>query len=79
MVQYSQSQLNRRSVIFQSQKLFWSFLDSIMINRLIQLFDDKSKNSKVKISNYIENERQIQGLDRSHVTISGEVYGQKEA
>ena len=79
MVRYSQTQLNQRNTIFQSQKRFWSFLDSNMINKLVHLFDDESKNSNVKISNYIENERQIQGLDMTHVTISGEVYGQKEA
>jgi len=73
---YSKSQLNQRHLIIQSQKLFWSFLDSTMINKLIHLFDSTSKNSNVKITNYIENERKVQGLTSSDISVSSQVYGQ---
>jgi hypothetical protein len=78
MVVYSQFDLNKRDMIFQSQKQFWSFLDSTMINKLVHLFDTKSKNSPNKISNYIENERNRQGLETNNISVIGEVYGQKE-
>ena len=76
MVIYSKTQINKRHLFIQSQKLFWSFLDSTMINKLIHLFDKTSENSKVKIVNYIENERKVQGLNSSDISVSSEVYGQ---
>ena len=76
MVLYSKTQLNQRHLIIQSQKLFWSFLDSTMINKLIHLFDSTSENSKVKISTYVENERKVQGLTSSDISVESEVYGQ---
>lgn len=61
----------KRDEIIGSQKLFWSFLDSNIINKLIHLFDD-TDTSPDKISKYVENERKIRGLD--YETIVGKVY-----
>jgi len=66
---------NQRGEIIESQKLFWSFSDSNIINKLIQLFDEKDKSTD-KISNYIENERKVRGLD--YVSIKSIVYYDKK-
>ena len=68
-MEYNQRQ--KRYNIIESQKIFWSFLDSNIINNLIHLFDDTDP-SPDKISKYVENERKIRGLD--YETIVGKVY-----
>ena len=77
MSRYTQTQLNERSAIIQSQKLFGNFLDADIINKLIQLFDNKNTNigKNDKITKYIEDERRKQGLDNTNVLIESEVYG----
>ena len=51
----------QREEIIVSQKLFWSFLDSNIINKLIHLFDETDKSTD-KIGKYIENERRVRGI-----------------
>jgi hypothetical protein len=75
MSRYSFNQLKQRDIIIQSQKLFWNFLDSTMMNKLVHLFDENSSNSHMKITNIIEKERNKQGLDSSDVSGISEVYG----
>jgi len=75
MSSYTQAQLSSRNAIIQSQKLFWDFIDADIINKLINLFDKNNKYSKETISKYIEDERNIQGLQRSGVDIESSVYG----
>ena len=78
MSRYTQTQLDERSKIIESQKLFGKFLDADIINKLVYLFDNTdntyiSKNNK--IIKYIEDERRKQGLDDTNVIIESEVYG----
>ena len=77
MSYYTQEQLNQRSKIIQSQKLFWKHLDKYTINNLINLFDMKDKNSDDKITKYIEKERTEKGLDISNVIIKSELDGER--
>jgi hypothetical protein len=70
---YTPNELNRRKEIIESQLLFWSFLDSITMNKLINLFDDSIKIPD-KISKYVENERRLRGMDEA--SIIGKVYGE---
>jgi hypothetical protein len=65
----------QRNLVIESHKLLWRFLDATMINKLVNLFDDKYNSSNEKICKYIENERIVQGLDASGVTVKSEVYG----
>lgn len=65
------NQRKKREEIIKSQKLFWSFLDSTMMNKLVNLFDDTVADH-AKISKYIENERRMRGMDDASVV--GEVY-----
>ena len=65
----------KRDEIIGSQKLFWSFLDSNIINKLIHLFDD-TESSPNKISKYVEIERKIRGLD--YASIEGKVYREEK-
>jgi hypothetical protein len=71
---YTENQLKQREKIIESQKLFWSMLDSTMVNKLVNLFDD-SRESPYKISKYIEYERKLRGLDKN-IDIIGKVYGE---
>jgi hypothetical protein len=78
MSRYTQTQLNERSKIIESQKLFGNFLDADIINKLVYLFDNTYNNSidkNDKIKKYIEDERKKQGLDNTNVLIKSEVYG----
>lgn len=68
---YTQNEIKHRDLIIQSQKLFWSFLDSNMINKLVNLFDDTVQTPD-KISKYVDNERRLRGLDNAQVI--GKVY-----
>jgi hypothetical protein len=65
-MEYAPNQLNRRKEIIESQQLFWSFLDSTMMNKLVNLFDDTVFGHD-KISNYVENERILRGMDDAKV------------
>lgn len=75
MLHYTQNQLNKRQNIITSQKKLFSIFNRNIINKLINLFDDDD-NITYKISNYIENERKLQGLNSSQITINNYVYGQ---
>lgn len=74
---YTQTQLDDRSKIIQSQDLFGKFLDADIINKLIHLFDIKNTNvgKNDKIIKYIEDERRKQELDNTNILIESEVYG----
>ena len=65
----------QRDEIIGSQKLFWSFLDSNITNKLVHLFDDTESSSN-KIRKYVENERRVRGLDDA--TIEGKIYLEKD-
>jgi hypothetical protein len=65
------NQRKQKEEIITSQKLFWSFLDFTMLNKLVNLFDDTVAGPD-KISKYIENERRIRGMDEASVV--GKVY-----
>lgn len=78
MVKYTKKQLNIRKNILETQPTLCSFLDSNMVNLLVHLFDKSSLNDNVpKISNYIQNERILQGLNNSNIRILHKVYGLK--
>lgn len=67
---FTQSQLNQRNYIIQSQKVLWNFLDSDTINTLVRLFDTRNKTtSKTKIESYIEEERIRQDLESTNIKI----------
>jgi len=68
----SNNQLKQRDEILESQKIFWRFLNSTMMNKIINLFDDAVAGPD-KISKYIENERRLRGMDE--VSVVGKVYG----
>lgn len=72
MSHYTQDQLAQRNKIIQSQKQLWLLLDSDIINKLVYLFDKRI------ISNYIIDEREIQGLDSLDIEVSSKVYGFEE-
>jgi hypothetical protein len=74
MSKYSQQQLNKRERIIQSQVLFGNFLNSEIINNLVLLFDENNKTNH-SIVKYIENERNIEGLNTSNIVIKSKVYG----
>lgn len=63
---YTTNQLKQREEIIESQQLFWSFLNSIMVNKLVNLFDDTVIGHD-KITNYVENERLLRGMDDAKV------------
>lgn len=79
MALYSPNQIRQRDTIIQSQKQFWNFLDSNMINKLIHLFDTPTKIPKSTMSKYIENARKEKALNTSNVSVNSYVYGQKES
>ena len=77
---YTPEELLERDVYIQSQKLFWRFLDSTIVNKLVNLFEKESHNSKKShpmenIRKYIEDERNAQGLDSTGVIVGSSVYG----
>lgn len=63
---YNTNQLKQREEIIESQHLFWSFLNSTMMNKLVNLFDDTVIGHD-KITNYVENERLLRGMDNAKV------------
>jgi hypothetical protein len=65
----------QRNLVIESHKLLWEFLDTTMINKLVNLFDKTDNSSNEKIRKYIENERIAQGLNTSGITVKSEVYG----
>jgi hypothetical protein len=59
----------------KSQKKFIEYLNSDIINKLVQLFDKTSKtNNSKKIINYINDERRAHGLTESDLTYESDVY-----
>ena len=79
MVNYTPEELFERDTYIQSQKLFWRFLDSTIVNKFVYLFAENNKNSNENIRKYIEDERKVQGLDSSDVIIRSRVYGYDDA
>ncbi len=75
MPYYNAVELRQRSNVLQSQLIFGKYLDIDIINRLINLFDDKSNNSEHKISKYLSEERLYHKLNSNNVEIKGDVYG----
>ena len=77
MPTYSQSNLLRRHTILQTHKLLGQFLDSYVINALVNLFDKPhiSLPYSHTIINYIKEERKHKGLDDSTITISSDITG----
>lgn len=64
--------------IIRSHKLFINYLNSDIVNKLIQLFDNDIKRSTdKKIINYIEDERHIQGSNRPNIRYESKVDLQK--
>jgi hypothetical protein len=74
MSKYNQQQLINRDKIIKSQKLFGNYLDSEIINRLINLFDENNKTNN-SIVKYVEDERKEEGLSNLNITIKSKVYG----
>ena len=70
--EYGLQLLSRNSVIL-SQLLFWKFLNTDMINKLINLFGMPGVNGE--IVHHIATERAARGLDMCGVVISSHVYG----
>lgn len=63
----------------ESHKIFGTSLDTNMVNKLVQLFDNKVQkhsNPNYKIAKFIENERKARRLNTSDITVSSEVYGE---
>jgi len=73
MMSYTQTELNKRNKIIQSQKIFWDFLDTYSINKLTNLFDNNN-HSNESITKYIDNERKLKKMDISGVDIVSQVY-----
>ncbi len=70
-----------RNAIIKSHIEFGKFLDTDIINKLVHLFSKetpKHANSNYKISKFIEDERNIRGLDNSNIKIVSEVYGETD-
>jgi hypothetical protein len=72
MVLYTLKNLAKRHKIIQSQILFGNFLDSHIINKLINLFDKYNKSNE-SIVKYVENERILRKYN-SNIEIKSEVY-----
>jgi hypothetical protein len=65
-IKYTPEQLHKRQLNLQSQLLFSEFLDTDIINSLVDLFID-NKNTTPKIVKYIEDERAILSfIHKSH-------------
>lgn len=71
---YTPNQLNKRKLNLKSQLLFGNFLDTDIITKLIDLFNDSKNYTTTKIVKYIEDERKIQQLDNDTVEIKSEIY-----
>ena len=74
MSKYTPNELIFRNKILQSHKLFGDFLDSDIINALINLFNEDN-NTSIKITNYIEDERKLRGMGCENIIVKSEVYG----
>ena len=77
---YTPEQLHKRRLNLQSQLIFGNFLDTNIIVKLIDLFtininNASSNTTTSKIITYIEDERKLQGLNSTNVTIKSELYG----
>jgi hypothetical protein len=79
MLSNTSAELVKRNTNIKSQKKFWVFLDSDIINKLVHLFDSDNRHLNKKIYKYVEDERKMKGLDMSGVTIESEVYGHKDS
>jgi hypothetical protein len=72
-IAYTPEQLYKKQMTLRSQLLFGKFLDTDIITRLINLFDNKNYTTP-KIDKYIEDERKAQNLDSTNVKIKSEHY-----
>jgi hypothetical protein len=75
----TQQRLLFRNSIIQTQKNFWKYLNTDIVNNLIHLFDNKIQESNEKIIKYIKDEREARGLDSSGIVIESSVYGQDDS
>jgi hypothetical protein len=66
--------LHKKELNLQSQIIFGNFLDTDIISKLVDLFNNKGHDTP-KIVKYIYDERELQGLDTNNVKIESEVYG----
>ncbi len=73
MVIYTPDELVKRNKIIQSQIQFGNFLDSDIINKLVNLFDANNK-TDISIVKYIENERKLRKYNTSNIEIKSDVY-----
>jgi hypothetical protein len=73
-ISYTPEQLHKRQLNLQSQLLFGKFLDTDIITRLVDLFNDNKNYMMPKMTKYIEDERNAQKLDSTNVKITSERY-----
>jgi hypothetical protein len=73
-IAYTPEKLHKRQITLQSQLLFGKFLDTNIITKLINLFNDIKNYNTPKIIQYVEDERRLQKLDSKHVEIKSELY-----
>jgi hypothetical protein len=78
MASYSQTQLNLRHNILQTQLIFGKFLTTDIVHVLINLFDDLHNSFSEKISKYVIDERLNRGLSNNNINIKGEMYGSND-
>ena len=68
-IAYTPEQLHKRKLILQSQLLFGKFLDTHIISKLVDLFNDNKNYTTQQITKYIEDERKAQKLNSTNVEI----------
>lgn len=74
MESFTPEYLNKRTKIFESHKDFGKFLNSSIINKLVNLFDEGDIGQD-KITKYIEDERRAEGLNTEGIDIVSSIYG----
>ncbi len=72
---FTQSRLLKRDKIIKSHTIFGNFLNSNILNALINLFDDNKNKYVNKIISYITDERKQRGLNDANIKIESELYG----
>lgn len=74
MDEYNNNQIVKRTKFLQSHKKLGCYLNSNIINILVNLFDI-TNDSTYKIVDYIDNERKKRDMD-TNVTVVSEIYGE---